>query len=90
MIWFLVDLICVVVISGTTLFLVKWLNVGEGLHVFFAVIGSSAYFFGKYLTGSGAFAHSRYVNSPTSEIIWKASGVICWILAAISFFYHLP
>lgn len=69
MFWFIVDLICVVVISGTTFFLFKWLNVSEGLHIFFVVIGSIAYFFGKYLTGSGAFAHYRYVNSPTPKII---------------------
>jgi hypothetical protein len=90
MLWILVDFICVAVISGATLFLVKWFDVGEGLHVFFAVIGSLAYFFGKYLTGSGAFAHFRYVNSPSPEIIWKVSGIICWIVAAVSFFYHLP
>ena len=90
MLWFLLDVICVVIISGTTVFLVKWLNVGEGFHIFIAVIGSFAYFFGKHLTGSGAFAHYRYVNSPTPEIIWKAAGVICWIVAAVSLFYHLP
>ncbi len=90
MLWILVDCVCFVITSVTALLLVHWFNVGEGLHILFAAMGSFTYFFGKYLTGSGFWSRFHYVGVGTPEIIWKAMGIICWLGAAISFFYHLP
>lgn len=90
MYWFLIDLICVIFVSGFFALLVQWLHVEDGLHIIFAIVGSISFFFGKYLTGSGSFARYHLVNTATPEIIWKIAGIICWVIAAISFFYHLP
>ena len=88
--WILIDCICFVVVSGAAVLLVRWFNVGEGLHVLFAAVGAFTFFFGWHLTGSGFWSRFHYVGSGTPEIIWKAMGIICWIVALISFFYHLP
>lgn len=87
---FLIDVVCLIAVSGSFVLLVQWLHVEDGLHILFAVVGSVSFFFGKYLTGSGAFARYHYINAPTPEIVWKLAGVICWITATISFCHHLP
>ena len=90
MYWFLIDCIFAICVSGAALILAHWLNVSDGFHVIFAVVGSIAFFFGKYLTGSGMFARYHYVNTPTPEMIWKLAGIICWIVAGFSIFLNLP
>ncbi len=90
MYWFLIDLICVIAVSAFTLLMVQWLNVDDGLHIIFATVGSLSFFFGKYLTGTGVFARYHLVSTATPEIIWKIAGIICWAVAAISFFHNLP
>jgi hypothetical protein len=70
--------------------LAYWLKVSDGFLVIFAVVGSIAFFFGKYLTGSGIFARYHNVNTPTPEMIWKLAGIICWIVAGISILLNLP
>lgn len=88
--WFLIDCISTIVVSGAVLILVQWLNVGDGYHILFAVLGSLAFFFGKYLTGSGVFVRYHYINASTPEAVWKFTGIVCWIVAAISIFLNLP
>lgn len=90
MIWFLIDFFCAFSVSVAAIMLVKWFNVGDGHHILFAVVGSFSFFFGKYFTGSGVFARYHYVNTPTPEIIWKITAIICWIIAVISFLLNLP
>ena len=90
MYWFLIDCICAIVVSGTAVMSVRWLNVGDGFHILLAVVGSFTFFFGKYLTGTGAFVRYHYVNTPTPEVIWKLAGIIFWIMAVISILLNLP
>jgi hypothetical protein len=90
MYWLLIDLICVIAVSAFAVLMVQWLHVDDGLHILFATLGSLSFFFGKYLTGSGDFARFHLVNTATPEVIWKMAGIICWAVAAVSFFYNLP
>lgn len=89
MIEFILRVLGVFLVSALTGLAAHAVGPGAELAPIFAGFGSVSFFLGPYADMAGFFVQGIFVDSETPGCVWKAFGIMLWIVAAVILLYAL-
>ena len=85
----LLRVVLIVALTAGAAILADRLGVEGGVPVRIIFFGSLFFFMAPYLDFAGVFVRGHYVSQETPGCVWRAAGIVLWIIAVIVFCFEL-